>query len=78
MAEANASGSATATYSDGPYGEPDDPAGAIFRYTGQVLDEEIGLYYYKARYYSHALGRFLVNFIDRPDRPPGLPVPEGT
>ncbi|MFZ5608210.1 MAG: RHS repeat-associated core domain-containing protein [Pseudomonadota bacterium] len=31
----------------------------MFRYTGQLLDAETGLYYYKARYYSPALGRFL-------------------
>lgn len=59
IAEADGSGSATATYSYGPYGEPDDTAGAVFRYTGQLLDEETELYYYKARYYSPALGRFL-------------------
>ena len=28
------------------------------RYTGQVLDEETGLYYYNARYYDPELGRF--------------------
>ena len=33
--------------------------GPLFRYTGQILDEETELYYYKARYYSPALGRFL-------------------
>ncbi|EKO77404.1 RHS repeat-associated core domain protein [Leptospira sp. Fiocruz LV3954] len=33
----------------------------IFRYkfTGQIEDKETGLYYYKARYYEPALGRFL-------------------
>jgi RHS repeat-associated protein len=29
------------------------------RFTGQKLDPETGLYYYKARYYSPDLGRFL-------------------
>lgn len=29
------------------------------RYTGQVLDEETGLYYYNARYYDPELGRFV-------------------
>lgn len=33
--------------------------GSLFRYTGQVLDAETGLYYYKARMYSPELGRFL-------------------
>jgi RHS repeat-associated protein len=30
-----------------------------FRYTGRRLDAETGLYYYRARYYSPTLGRFL-------------------
>src|SRR6266481_7442847 len=34
-------------------------AGVPLRYTGQRLDPETGLYYYLARYYSAALGRFL-------------------
>ncbi len=29
------------------------------RYTGQVLDEETGLYYYNARYYDPEIGRFV-------------------
>ena len=33
--------------------------GEQFRYTGRRYDEEIGLYYYRARYYSPQLGRFL-------------------
>ncbi|MFT3771415.1 MAG: RHS repeat-associated core domain-containing protein [Minicystis sp.] len=33
--------------------------GMPFAYTGQRLDEETGLYHYKNRYYSAALGRFL-------------------
>jgi len=48
-----------ATYTYGPYGEPDTLTGGIFRYTGQILDAETGLYYYKARMYAPALGRFL-------------------
>jgi len=34
-------------------------AGEPYRFTGQRLDPETGLYYYRARYYSPALGRFL-------------------
>ncbi|MDR6856847.1 RHS repeat-associated core domain-containing protein [Variovorax guangxiensis] len=33
--------------------------GPRFRYTGQQLIGELGLYYYKARFYSPSLGRFL-------------------
>ena len=30
-----------------------------FKYTGRELDEETGLYYYRARYYDPEIGRFL-------------------
>jgi RHS repeat-associated protein len=33
--------------------------GEPFRYTGRRYDSETGLYYYRARYYSSELGRFL-------------------
>lgn len=33
--------------------------GQPYRYTGRRYDEETGLYYYRARYYSSELGRFL-------------------
>jgi RHS repeat-associated protein len=33
--------------------------GEAFRYTGRRYDAETGLYYYRARYYSPQLGRFL-------------------
>ena len=36
-------------------------AGIPFRYTGQRLDPETALYYYRARYYSSAYGRFNQN-----------------
>jgi RHS repeat-associated protein len=58
-ATANSAGTSTATYSYGPYGEPNAISGIRFRYTGQYFLQEIGLYYYKARFYSPALGRFL-------------------
>jgi RHS repeat-associated protein len=50
-----------ATYRYGPYGEDlsDSTSGNPFRYTGRRLDPETGLYYYRARYYSTANGRFL-------------------
>jgi RHS repeat-associated protein len=52
-------------YHYGPYGEGSNwtPADALtgnpFRYTGRRVDPETGLYYYRARYYSPRLGRFL-------------------
>ena len=59
VATANTTGASTATYTYGPYGEPNTATGIRFRYTGQQLIGELGLYYYKARFYSPALGRFL-------------------
>ncbi|KCZ52371.1 hypothetical protein HY29_18010 [Hyphomonas beringensis] len=56
----NASGSVTDSYTYSAWGESGGSlAGFPFRYTGQKLDAETGLYYYKARYYSPELGRFL-------------------
>ena len=46
------------TYS--PFGQAGEGDGGFpFRFTGQKLDPETGLYYYKARYYDPELGRFL-------------------
>ena len=59
VATANATGASTGIYSYGPYGEPNTTTGPRFRYTGQQLIGELGLYYYKARFYSPSLGRFL-------------------
>jgi RHS repeat-associated protein len=59
VAEADMSGAVTATYSYSPYGEPDRLTGTPFRYTGQLLDAETGLYYYKARMMHPGIGRFL-------------------
>jgi len=53
------------SYRYSAYGIPDKltpslgAAGNPLRYTGQRLDAESGLYYYRARYYSPSLGRFL-------------------
>ena len=41
-----------------PYGIPGTNQGR-FQYTGQAYVPELGLYYYKARMYSAALGRFM-------------------
>ncbi|MEO6825273.1 MAG: RHS repeat-associated core domain-containing protein [Nitrosospira sp.] len=56
---ANSTGTSIATYTYGPYGEPNATTGIRFRYTGQQLLGQLGLYYYKARFYSPSLGRFL-------------------
>ncbi|ABB08532.1 RHS repeat-associated core domain-containing protein [Burkholderia lata] len=58
VATANAAGVKTATYTYGPFGEPNATSGTRFRYTGQQLIGSLGLYYYKARFYSPGLGRF--------------------
>ena len=43
-----------------PFGQAGEGDGGFpFRFTGQKLDPETGLYYYKARYYDPELGRFL-------------------
>lgn len=47
----------TITYS--PWGEPSTWAGGRFGYTGQAVLPEIQAYYYKARVYEPAMGRFL-------------------
>jgi RHS repeat-associated protein len=49
----------TTTYSYSATGEPSSWTGPRFRYTGQVAIPELALYYYKARFYDPALGRFL-------------------
>jgi len=46
-------------YTYDAYGRGPTSAGVPFKYTGRRLDPETGLYYYRARYYSAALGRFL-------------------
>ena len=59
VASANAAGTSTATYTYGPFGEPNQTAGVRFRYTGQTFMPNLGLYYYKARFYSPVIGRFM-------------------
>ena len=48
------------THTYAPFGQAGEGDGGFpFRFTGQKLDPETGLYYYKARYYDPELGRFL-------------------
>jgi RHS repeat-associated protein len=46
-------------YTYDPYGNGAPATGFPFKYTGRRLDPETGLYYYRARYYSSATGRFM-------------------
>lgn len=56
----NDSGGIVDTFAYSPYGTADTSGTSLyFLYTGQKLDSESGLYYYKARYYDPGLGRFL-------------------
>jgi|GEM_PF-697100 len=61
VATTDENGNVIGRYKYSPYGVAyDDGAQNIpFRFTGQKLDEETGLYYYKARYYDPETGRFL-------------------
>jgi RHS repeat-associated protein len=59
VATTSSSGAVTNKYAYSPFGESAALSGTIFGHTGQRYDAETGLYYYKARYYSPAIGRFL-------------------
>ena len=59
VATTSDAGTTQAVYSYGDFGEPNTFDGPAFRYTGQRLDADSRLYYYKARWYSPNLGRFL-------------------
>ena len=59
VALTNNSGAVTNKYTYSPFGESAVLSGTIFGYTAQRYDAETGLYYYKARHFSPALGRFL-------------------
>lgn len=57
-------------FSYDPYGNliSGPTTGEMYRFTGRRYDEESGLYYYRARFYSPTLGRFLqtdpVGYVD--------------
>ena len=61
VALTDSAGAQVAMFTYSPYGKsgPEGDTGFPFRYTGQKLDSESGLYYYKARYYDPEIGRFL-------------------
>jgi len=59
---ANASGTLAQTYTFDSFGKQTASSGSLinpFQYTARELDSETGLYYYRARYYVPATGRFL-------------------
>jgi RHS repeat-associated protein len=58
----NATGSIAQTYTYDSFGNTTNSTGSLanpFQYTARDLDSEIGIYYYRARYYGPATGRFL-------------------
>ncbi|QCI79595.1 RHS repeat-associated core domain-containing protein [Hankyongella ginsenosidimutans] len=59
VASSDAGGTAAQQLGYGLFGESEQEAGPTLRYTGQRYEPETGLYYYKARFYSPYLGRFL-------------------
>jgi RHS repeat-associated protein len=59
VATTNSSGTVTNKIVTGPFGETITIGDTTFGYNGQRYDSETGLYYYKNRYYSPTLGRFL-------------------
>jgi RHS repeat-associated protein len=59
VAISNSAGTSLATYTYSPYGEPNTTTGSRFKYTGQVHLDAVPLYYYKSRFYSSKLARFL-------------------
>ena len=59
IAITDATGASIATLRYDEYGIPQSGNAGRFQYTGQAWVPELGLYYYKARFYSPTLGRFL-------------------
>jgi RHS repeat-associated protein len=60
IATTNSSGAVTNKNSYSLFGESSGGVnGTTFGFTGQRYDADTGLYYYKRRYYSSAIGRFL-------------------
>lgn len=59
VAVSNAAGGSNSVNRYDEYGVPASGNGGRFGYTGQVWLAELGMYYYKARIYNPALGRFM-------------------
>lgn len=59
IATTNSAGNLVNSYKYGPFGETAALPGINNGYTGQRYDSESDLYFYKSRYYSPSLGRFL-------------------
>jgi RHS repeat-associated protein len=59
MAMTDGSGNVTQRIGYDEYGNGSPTTGEQFGYTGRRFDPETGLYYYRGRYYSPQLGRFL-------------------
>ena len=56
---ADGTGASTAIFTYEPFGESSLTSGVRYGYTGQRSLAALGLLYYKARFYSSSLGRFL-------------------
>lgn len=59
VARTNAEGAVENVYKYSTFGETAELAGTSFGFTGQRYDSEVGLYNYKARYYSPNISRFI-------------------
>ncbi|MFA7337094.1 MAG: RHS repeat-associated core domain-containing protein [Candidatus Obscuribacterales bacterium] len=55
----NASGASASKNLYSPFGETSTLSGTNFGFTGQRYDFELGLYYFKMRYFAPKIGRFL-------------------
>jgi len=59
IAKTSATGTVSNKYKYGLFGETASLSGTTFGFNAQRFDSESGLYYYKRRYFSPAIGRFL-------------------
>ena len=59
IATANAAGTKLDIGTYDAYGVTTAPSTWRFQYTGQTAIQQVGLYYYKARFYNPSLGRFM-------------------